>query len=130
MSNNDNLAACLSKINNSEKVVKSEIIISGISKEKKKILTILQENNYIGAVEYLEDSRGGKIKIELINKINNVGAIKPRFNVKITDIERFEKRYLPARGFGVMIISTSKGMITNNEAKEKKIGGKLIAFCY
>ena len=58
------------------------------------------------------------------------GAIKPNFSVKKDGFEKFEKRYLPAKDFGVLIVSTSQGIMTHVEAKEKKLGGKLIAYVY
>lgn len=130
MTNNDPLAACLSKIDNAEKVSKNEISVMGISNMKKNVLEILKKHEYVADVEYKEDNRGGEIVIKLLNLINKCGAIKPRYNVTVSDIEKFEQRYLPAKGFGFLIISTSQGLLTNDEAKEKNLGGKLIAYCY
>ena len=59
-----------------------------------------------------------------------MGAIKPRFAVKATEYEKFEKRYLPAKGFGILIVSTVKGLMTHYEAKQQGLGGRLIAYCY
>jgi small subunit ribosomal protein S8 len=130
MVTNDLLAACLSKINNSEKVAKTNVVVNGMSKMIKSVLTILQKSEYVGNVTYEENKKGGKIVIELLDRINKCGAIKPRFKVQFQDIEKYEQRYLPARGFGLLIMSTSKGLMTNTEAKEKHIGGRLIAYCY
>ncbi|MFT4297569.1 MAG: 30S ribosomal protein S8 [Candidatus Woesearchaeota archaeon] len=130
MSNNDPLAACLSKIDNAEKVSKKTIVIANLSKTAKKILEILQNNKYLGEFVYQETRRGNNITINLINKVNHCGAIKPRYKVQSEDLEKFEQRYLPAKGFGLLIISTSQGLMTNTEAKEKGIGGRLIAYCY
>lgn len=130
MSNNDQLAACLSKIDNADKVSKKEVSVNGISNMIKKVLAILQKSNYLGKVEYEENIRGGRINIELVSNINHCGVIKPRFKVKFNEIEDFEKRFLPAKGFGLLVVSTSQGLLTNEEAKKKHIGGRLIAFCY
>ena len=46
------------------------------------------------------------------------------------DFEKYEKRYRPSRDMGIMIVSTVEGMVAHDKAKEKKIGGKLIAYCY
>jgi len=46
------------------------------------------------------------------------------------EFEKFEKRYLPAKDFGFIVISTTKGLITLEEAREKGLGGRLIAFVY
>jgi small subunit ribosomal protein S8 len=117
-------------MNNSEKVAKSSVSIIGITRMIKGVLEILGKKGYVGKVEYEKNTRGGLVKVELINQINSCGAIKPRFNVKAKEIERFEQRYLPAKDFGLLILSTPKGLVTNQEAKEKKLGGKLIAYCY
>ncbi|MDZ4226799.1 MAG: 30S ribosomal protein S8, partial [Candidatus Pacearchaeota archaeon] len=58
------------------------------------------------------------------------GVVKPRFPVKLDEFEKFEKRYLPAKNFGIIIVSTSNGIMTHIEAKEKKLGGRLIAYIY
>jgi len=130
MASNDPLAACLSKINNAEKVSKKQIVLYQVSKTIKEVLKILQKQDYIGQVDYEESRRGIKAVINLVGHINNCGAIKPRFKVMKADIEKFEQRYLPAKGFGVLLISTSKGLIINDEAKENNVGGRLIAYCY
>ncbi|MHA1369516.1 MAG: 30S ribosomal protein S8, partial [Promethearchaeota archaeon] len=41
-----------------------------------------------------------------------------------------EMKYLPSKGFGFLIISTNRGLMTNEEAKEAGIGGRLIAYIY
>jgi len=130
MSNNDTLAACLSKIDNASKMSKNQVIISGISKMIKKVLEILNKHGYVGKCNYEDNSRGGIVDIELIDNINRCGSVKPRFKVKINEIEKYEQRYLPAKGYGILVVSTSKGIMTNTEAKEKGVGGKIIAYCY
>jgi small subunit ribosomal protein S8 len=130
MATNDVLAACLSKINNAEKVSKNEVVVQQSSKMIKNVLEILKSHDYLGEMKYDKDRVGEKIIVELVSNINECGVIKPRFKVKAADIEYFEQRYLPGKGFGLLIISTSQGLLTNEEAKEKNIGGRLIAYCY
>ncbi|MBD3249689.1 30S ribosomal protein S8 [Candidatus Woesearchaeota archaeon] len=127
---NDPLANALSKIRNSEKLGESSCIIRPISNIIKRILVIMNEKGYIGENSVTEEAKGGKININLLGKINKCGAIKPRFTVKDGQFEFFEKRYLPAKGFGILIVSTNQGIMTHEEAKEKKIGGILLAYCY
>ena len=127
---NDPLANVLSSIQNNEKIGKKECLVRPGSKIVKKVLTIMKNENYIGDFKTIVESRGEVIKINLLGVINKCNVIKPRYNIKKKDFEKFEKRYLPAKDFGIIIVSTSKGMITHKEAKEKKIGGKLIAYCY
>ncbi|MFT4303255.1 MAG: 30S ribosomal protein S8 [Candidatus Woesearchaeota archaeon] len=130
MVNNDPLSACLSKINNAEKVSKKNVEVSVVSNLIKSVLEILQKEDYIEGVDYAEIRNKISAIIKLKSQINKVGAIKPRFKVTYDDIEKFEQRYLPAKSFGLLVISTSQGLITNADAKSKKIGGKLIAYCY
>jgi len=70
------------------------------------------------------------INVKLVNKINKIGSIRPRYPCKIDEIEHYEKIYLPASGFGIIIMSTPKGLITHYEAKQNRTGGTLIAYCY
>ena len=127
---NDPLASALSQVNNAEKAGKSELVITPISKQTKAVFEILKKEGYIKDFEIITEAKGGQARVKLSKSINKIGAIKPRFPVKSIDYEKFEKRYLPAKGFGLLIISTNEGMMTHTEAKEKKIGGKLIAYCY
>ncbi len=126
----DTLAAALSNILNAEKVGKEFCIARPFSKMLKEVLTLMNSKGYLGSFEVIDDGRGKLAKINLIGKVNSCGAIKPRFSVKRNDFEKFEKRYLPAKGFGMLIVSTSKGIMTHVEAEEKKLGGKLIAYVY
>lgn len=127
---NDPLANVLSFINNHEKLGRKEITVSNNSKLIRQILTILNQNNYLGEYIQTEDGKGGILTINLLGNINKIGVIKPRFNVKKEDYEKFEKRYLPAKDFGIIIVSTSKGLMVHAEAKEKGLGGRLICYCY
>lgn len=123
---NDPLAAALSKILNAEKSGKKVCVISLKSKLIKKILDIMNENGYIGS--YKENKRD--VVINLIGNINKCGVIKPRFSVKKNKYEKFEKRYLPAKDFGILIVSTPKGIMTHYKAKEMNVGGKILGYCY
>ena len=127
---NDPLANTLSKILNAEKLGKRECTVKLSSKVIKEVLKIMQDQKFIGGFEETEDGKGNILKIELIGKINKCGVIKPRYAVKKDGFEKFEKRYLPAKGFGVLIISTTFGITIQEEAIKKNSGGKLIAYCY
>ncbi len=130
MALNDTLANVLSQIYNATKVQKDIVITNVSAKLIKKVLAIMQDQGYIDNVEEIEDSKGNVYRIVLSGKLNKCGAIKPRFAIKCSDFEKFEKRYLPAKGFGFLIVSTSQGLLTHYEAKEKGIGGRLISYCY
>jgi small subunit ribosomal protein S8 len=127
---NDPLSNALSKIMNAERLGRESCVVSPVSKVIKNVLEILKDNRYLGGFKETEDSRGNFFEVQLIGAINEVGAIKPRFAITKEEFESFEKRFLPAKDFGILIISTSKGMMTHTEAKKKGTGGKLIAYCY
>lgn len=128
--NNDPLANALSAILNYERVSKKEIIITPVSKILKQTLSIMNAHGYIGSHESVTDAKGGFIRVHLLGNLNKCGVIKPRFSATVNDFEKFEKRYLPAQGVGLIIISTPQGLMTINEAREKNVGGRLIAYCY
>jgi len=90
----------------------------------------MNDHQYVGSFEETADDKGGSLRISLLGNINKCGVIKPRFAVKNKEYEKWEKRYLPAKGFGILIISTPPGIMTHHQAKEKKLGGRLVAYCY
>jgi len=127
---NDTIATTLSSIMSHERIGRKEVTIHPMSKTLRRILKIMQDNKYLGSIEEITPARGGVAKLNLLGALNNCGVIKPRFSIQTTEYEKFEKRYLPAKGIGLLIISTSKGIMTHEEAKQKKIGGKLLSYCY
>jgi small subunit ribosomal protein S8 len=129
MSLNDSLSNALSTIMNAERVGKKECLIRPSSNMIKKVLELMQTNGYIGGFTESKE-RKEEITVNLLKQINKCNSIKPRFSVNSEEFEKFENRFLPAKDFGILIISTSKGLMTHNEAKKKSIGGRLIAFCY
>ncbi len=127
---NDPLASALSKMLHYDETGKRECIIKPSSKVIKKVLEVMQDNHYVGSFEEVKDVRGNYLKVNLIGRINKCGAVKPRFSVTLKEYKKFEKRYLPARNFGILIVSTAKGIMTHEEAKKKKLGGRLISYVY
>ncbi len=130
MSMNDSLANALSSILNDEKIGKGLCTIKPSSKIIKKVLDIMKNNQYIGDFEEMEDGRGNIIKVNLLGNINKCGVVKPRYSVKKDQYEKYEERYLLAKGMGILMISTPLGIISHDEAKKKNVGGKLLAYCY
>ena len=130
MSLMDPLANALNHLSNCERVGKKVAYIKPASKLIGRVLKVMQDYGYIGEFEFIEDGRAGIFKVELIGKINKCGAIKPRFPVKKLGYEKFEKRYLPARDFGILIVSTTQGVMSHEEAKKKGLGGRLLAYVY
>ncbi|NLU45353.1 MAG: 30S ribosomal protein S8 [Euryarchaeota archaeon] len=109
---------------------KSECTIQPSSKLIGRVLKVMQDHGYINQFEYIEDGKAGKFRVMLKGAINDCGVIKPRYSVKIADVEKFEARYLPAQDFGVLVMTTTAGVMTQSRAKELGIGGKLLAYVY
>ena len=130
MSLNDPLSNVLSQINSYERVGKKELVTRNNSKVIKTVLSIMQDNKYLGSYEELKDAKGDLLRIHLLGNLNKTGVIKPRSSVKKETYEKFEKRFLPAKDFGIIIVSTSQGMMTHKDAKKKGLGGRLISYCY
>ena len=126
----DTLANGLITVKNNEMRNKRECIITPASKLLGRVLRIMQLNGYIGEFEFIDDGRSGKFKVQLLGRINKCGGIKPRFAVKVGEFETWEKKFLPSRDLGILVVSTSKGVIAHREAEEKNLGGRLLAFVY
>jgi len=126
----DTLANGLTTVVNTEMRNKRECIISPASKLLGRVLRIMQLNGYIGEFEFIDDGRAGKFKVQLLGRINKCGAIRPRFSVKTAKFEEWEKKFLPSREVGLLVVSTPSGVLSHKDAIEKHIGGKLLAFIY
>ena len=95
---------------------------------------ILHEKGYILNYKFVEDGRQGAIKIALkYDPINKVNAIKKLIRVSTPGLRRYVGyREMPRvlNGLGIAILSTSKGVMTNKEAIDLKIGGEVICYVY
>jgi len=123
----DIVADALSIMKNAKKAKKDKVKISRISGLLIQVLKIMKQKEAIN--NYKIDSKGKIIEINLGNFVE-CKSIKPRFTAKISELDRYIRRYLPARGIGTVIISTNKGLLTHEEALEENIGGCLIAYFY
>jgi small subunit ribosomal protein S8 len=130
MAVNDTLSNALTAIKNAENAAKKECFVRPASKLLGKILELMKKNGYIASFELIEDGRDNTYKISLKGVINECKTIKPRYSTKKDEFEKFEKRFLPAKDIGIIIVTTSKGILTHREAKEKGLGGKLLAYIY
>jgi small subunit ribosomal protein S8 len=126
----DTLANGLTTIMNHEMRRKRECIIGKASKLLGRVLRVMQLNGYIGEFEFIDDGRSGKFRVQLLGRVNKCGAIKPRIPVSCKEIENWEKQFLPSRDMGVLVLSTSEGVLSHREVKGKKIGGRLLSFVY
>lgn len=85
---------------------------------------------FSGEFEEVDDHRNGKIVIQLNGRINKCGVISPRFNVQLTDLEKWIQSLLPSRQFGFVVLTTSQGIMDHEEARRKHAAGKILGFFY
>ena len=115
----DPLADALTTIKNAEDTGKVECTLRPASKIIASVLTVFKENNYIGGFEYVDDGKAGFFKVDLLGNINKCGIVRPRYAVKLEDFERYEERFLPSRTMGILVLTTSNGVMPHFEAKRQ-----------
>ncbi len=132
MSMTDPIADMLTRIRNANTVGHTVVEVPA-SKIKKSIAGILLEEGYIAGYEVVDDGKQGTIKIEM-----KYGARKEKV---ISGIKRISKPGLKVYakaddvpkvlgGLGIAIISTSKGVISDKEARKLNIGGEVICYVW
>ena len=94
------------------------------------MLRLIQGKGYVGEIEFIDDGRQGKFRVQLFGRINECKAVTPRFKTRVFEMEKWEKRFLPSRNLGVVILSTPMGVMDHNKAKEENVGGVLLAYVY
>jgi small subunit ribosomal protein S8 len=126
----DPLVNALNSIINHENRRKKECIITPASSLVGRVLRLIQAKGYIGEIEYIDDGRQGKFRVQLFGRINECKAIRPRYATKVKEMEKWEKRFLPSRELGAVILSTPLGVLDHKAAKEKNVGGVVISYVY
>jgi len=126
----DPFTDALTHIKNSDFVAKKNCVVSPVSKLLTNTLDILAKEKYIAGYEIKPKAEKKELIIKLNGMLTNLIAIKPRSATSYIDLEKYEKRFLPSRNVGIIILSTPKGLMTHIEAKKQKLGGRLIAFVY
>ena len=120
----DIIADALNQIMNAKKAKKTSVVIKKHSKLLRNILDIAKESGYL---DYEVD--GTELKVEIF-KLNELKAVKPRYTVSVKNINKYVRRYLPAKNFGFVIVSTNQGLMKAEEAEEQNLGGCLIAYMF
>ena len=123
----DIVADALNMITNATKAKKENVKVKRISNLLIEILKIMKQKNAIK--KYKINAKDKSLDIT-IGDLTNCNAIKPRFTVKKDQIEKYRRRYLPARNLGTLILSTTSGLMTHEEVVEEGKGGCLIAYFY
>jgi small subunit ribosomal protein S8 len=128
MTRNDPLSDALSGLRNAEDAGELTYRVSPASSEIASVLDVFEDHGYL--VGYDSDGDGDAFEVELHGAINACGAVTPRYTVANDGFERWEKRYLPARGYGTLVVSTSRGVMSHAAAREAGVGGQVVAYVY
>lgn len=129
----DPIADYLTRLRNAIQA-KHRVLEVPASNLKKEITKILLDKGYILNYKFVEDGPQGTIKIALkYDPINRVNAIKNLKRVSTPGLRKYVGyKDLPRvlNGLGIAIVSTSKGVMTDKEARELKVGGEVLCFVY
>jgi small subunit ribosomal protein S8 len=125
----DRFADAINKIKTNERLGRMECSLYS-TKLLKAVLDVMQKESYIKQYEEYSEKRIKMLKVTLSNKINSIGVVKPRYSVQNDTIQKYETRYIPSKDFGILILTTPKGIMTNKDARAKNIGGRLLAYVY
>jgi small subunit ribosomal protein S8 len=125
----DRFADAINKIKTNERIGRMECTLYS-TKLLKTVLDVMKRESYIKDYEEYTEKRIKMVKVMLSNKINSIGVIKPRYSIQNDTIQKYESRYIPSKDFGILILTTPQGIMTNKEAREKHVGGRLLAYVY
>ncbi len=114
----DIVADALNMIWNVKKARKDTVKVKIISNLLIEILKIMKLKKAIKKYKINPEEKSIEITIGNLSKCQ---AIKPRFTVDKNQIEKYRRRYLPARNLGQMIVSTNQGIMTHEKLKRKKL---------
>ena len=128
----DVIADMLTRIRNanSSKHETVDIPASGV---KKAIAEILREEGYINGYEVIDDGKQGMIKVTLkygANKTKVITGIKRVSKPGLRVYANKEEMPKVLRGLGIAIVSTSKGIMTDKDARKNNVGGEVLAFIW
>ena len=132
MTMTDPIADMLTRIRNAN-TVGHETVEVPASNMKKSIAGILKEEGYIKDFEVIEDDKQGIIRVFLKYGANGEKVITNLKRVSKPGLRVYKKREdLPKvlNGLGIAIISTSEGLLTDKEARQKNVGGEVIAYVW
>ena len=128
----DPIADFLTRIRNAN-MVKHESVEVPASKMKRDIAEILKNEGFIRDVEYIDDDKQGIIRVFLKYGKNNERVISCLRRISKPGLRSYVKADAVPKvlnGLGIAILSTSEGVMTDKDARAKKIGGEVIAYVW
>ena len=129
---NDPIADMLTRIRNAL-IARHDTVTLPASNMKKSIAKILMDEGYIKSVDYIDDGLQGQIKIVLKYAEGKQSVIKGLKRISKPGLRVYARNEeLPKvlGGLGVAIISTSKGVMTDKEARKAGVGGEVLAYIW
>ena len=129
---NDPIADMLTRIRNAQ-VARHEQVLMPASNMKKAIAKILLDEGYIKSVDYIDDGLQGQIKIVLKYAEGKQSVIKGLKRISKPGLRvyaRTEELPKVLGGLGIAIVSTSKGVMTDKEARKAGVGGEVLAYIW
>lgn len=115
----------LNQMMNALRARKDSVKLKSHSKLLLSVLAIAKLKGYVK-----EYSVTGRELAVSFDKLNACKSIKPRYMASVAELEKYVQRYLPAKNLGIIIVSTSHGLMTHQTAQDKNLGGCLIAYFY
>lgn len=128
----DPIADMLTRIRNANTVRLDKIEIPA-SKMKREIAEILKREGFIRDVEYIEDNKQGIIRLFLKYGSSNERVITGLKRISKPGLRVYAKAHEVPRvlgGLGIAIVSTSKGVLTDKEARSQQVGGEVLAYVW
>jgi len=123
----DPITDMLNQIRNAQAVQKTEVLIP-LSKLKNEIATILSKEGFVGEVK--KSVKGGQKALKIVLKYDNGAPVISGLKRVSKPGQRIYDRVIEMKkvhgGYGISVVSTSKGLMTNKEAHKQKLGGEII----
>ena len=129
---NDPIADMLTRIRNAQ-VAKHDAVVLPASNAKKAVAKILLAEGYVKSVDFIDDGPQGSIKITLKyvgGKQPVIAGLKKISKPGLRVYAKSEELPKVLGGLGIAIISTSKGLMTDKEARKQMIGGEVLAYIW
>jgi ribosomal protein S8 len=116
----------LNQIMNAKRIGRRELVIRRYSRVLLNLLAMMKERGHIDYEVNVEEKTVG-VKIV---KLNECRAVKPRYFVGVSDIDKYLRRFLPSRNFGTLVLSTNRGLVDQKESIKENVGGSVVAYFY
>lgn len=128
----DTIADMLTRIRNANSA-KHESVDIPASNVKKAIAQILQDEGYINGFQVIEDGKQGIIRVALKygpNKSQVITGLRRVSKPGLRIYSNVEDMPKVMKGLGIAILSTSKGIMTDKQARKNNVGGEVLAFVW